>query len=1570
MATTGSGRGPIKVGSGYIDVFPKINQKQLQETRAQLEKQMGASGKKAGESFTDGVVSQVATIPKKAKAAAEKAQKEIQKASLDSKKVLKRIEQEITKEYGTEAGKRFREAAELEKKKKRLLESTSAETRRALRQTTQEEERANRDRSRSWEQAERERLRLLRQRERAEQQARRDEARRWETAQREYQRFMAERTREAQRAARAEAAAFRQSQREQREELRRTLAEQRRETIAGLRSQLDAHRGQAAALRDQLVQYRRQMQDHTRSVGRNLTTLQTGWRRQSQAVEQLGTNIVETGRLIGTSLLMPLASVSAMLTTIGVKSADMRILGQMGLSAAGVDNKSSAREMQRIQEYAINTPFSIETMHEYQMKIIRSLAGADDTWYDPKTKRTAANRAATKTSDIIMAVGDSMARAGNLDPHMFQRAMYAVDRMLDMDKAPTRNINQLVQASGISASELARMFGFNDAGEFWDVVGTPVAKGGGVKGQDMIDNLLRYWDPNYFQLDKKGDPRVDPKTGLRVVNPDSPRTGGSAGFGERMTSATISGRVSQMKERAQYELGSLFASENPKTGEYEYTGLGEAIMGKRVPVVKRDEMGELTETGEYTYEGGLLQQIQELGSGQKDNVIWLIKTSLEALGTFVEQIKWLSDWLEEHPEIKETFASLLKMAVMAAPFILALGLLTKTLGKVNRIMAAALSPLGAVFKGLRGATRGVRQVGSSVREGTRRGAWGRSGDVGDVRDRMSQRYRDRRTELRGGDVRGPIARLRDRFTGDDSGRNQLQRQIRDTEDAIRETEESMRDLQRQIRDVNSTSIRQLVDQFAGSGNGSLQGSAQTARTQVNQVIPQVNQLSRQSLSALAGEFSSVIDKAKDLTSKVNQSGEAVVNLNGKKLVELKITVDGAHGSVTDFKNKIDDTSSAVGALNRRKLDALRNEHATAGESADQLKAKVDAARRAVSNLNGAKLSALRGEFRTLKTAVNDVHVLVGTNKSGLTGRVVNLNARKLDKVTGHVNDLKDALDDAGGKAGTLNSRLEDIGKNAPGNGGGGGGSSKGKRNRSATGRVMYPAVLPGYTPGRDIHSFYSPTGGQIDLSGGEAIMRPEWTAAVGPQYVNYMNSVARTQGVSGLRKAMTHQQFADGGVIEKLGLDRLIALAQSHDVGPNVSAGLATMDMNSSSRPLGGPTQQGILGTGSVASRGIGRNFAEKYKATYDFITEGSWDALKRLPTGLGQAVGIVGGALGPTAGPLFWDDVWQGEGNILQRGKTFVGHLFSPSNLSNIVEDLFTGIWDSGKSLWDIGKAIVTDPIGTVQDAVGGVWELVVSEYDALTGMVSATREMWRSPKDYAAQVIADTYSTAKESFPNMEGLFDFKGTKLDVKRPDVEGQANINLGIPGVGNAVSRWTPQVKMALAQLGLPMSDVPLVLHRIQVESGGNPNAINLWDINAKNGYPSQGLMQTIPQTFNAYAGPYRHLGITNPMASIYAGLNYATSRYGSGWRRALSGVKGYWTGSLSASPGLALVGERGPELVNFRGGERVYSNGETESLMTDSRPISVTVQEAKHETTPQAILRGFQYIDTMYGDRL
>jgi SLT domain-containing protein/phage-related protein len=66
-------------------------------------------------------------------------------------------------------------------------------------------------------------------------------------------------------------------------------------------------------------------------------------------------------------------------------------------------------------------------------------------------------------------------------------------------------------------------------------------------------------------------------------------------------------------------------------------------------------------------------------------------------------------------------------------------------------------------------------------------------------------------------------------------------------------------------------------------------------------------------------------------------------------------------------------------------------------------------------------------------------------------------------------------------------------------------------------------IMPGYTPGRDNQI--------IAVGGGEAIMRPEWTRAVGPGYVHAMNALARQGGIPAIQRALGLRGYADGGII-------------------------------------------------------------------------------------------------------------------------------------------------------------------------------------------------------------------------------------------------------------------------------------------------------------------------------------------------------------------------------------------------------------------------------------------------------
>ncbi|MFB7630856.1 transglycosylase SLT domain-containing protein [Streptomyces sp. NPDC056149] len=92
--------------------------------------------------------------------------------------------------------------------------------------------------------------------------------------------------------------------------------------------------------------------------------------------------------------------------------------------------------------------------------------------------------------------------------------------------------------------------------------------------------------------------------------------------------------------------------------------------------------------------------------------------------------------------------------------------------------------------------------------------------------------------------------------------------------------------------------------------------------------------------------------------------------------------------------------------------------------------------------------------------------------------------------------------------------------------------------------------------------------------------------------------------------------------------------------------------------------------------------------------------------------------------------------------------------------------------------------------------------------------------------------------------------------------------------------WIRQSLDIMKSKGIPGSYDGL--HRnIMRESSGNPNAQNDWDINAKNGIPSKGLLQVIQPTFDTYHVSGTADKLTDPVANITAAANYAAHRYGS-----------------------------------------------------------------------------------------
>ena len=177
------------------------------------------------------------------------------------------------------------------------------------------------------------------------------------------------------------------------------------------------------------------------------------------------------------------------------------------------------------------------------------------------------------------------------------------------------------------------------------------------------------------------------------------------------------------------------------------------------------------------------------------------------------------------------------------------------------------------------------------------------------------------------------------------------------------------------------------------------------------------------------------------------------------------------------------------------------------------------------------------------------------------------------------------------------------------------------------------------------------------------------------------------------------------------------------------------------------------------------------------------------------------------------------------------------------------------------------------------------------------------------------------------IKGFFDSFGT-VDYK--------------PSAG--VEQWRGLAKQALMMTHqFSEANLNALLTQMMHESGGNPNAINNWDINAIRGIPSKGLMQVIDPTFHANAEKGYSTDIYDPLSNMMAAINYTVKRYGSlyaGWTA--RGYKGYANGigtfKLSDVVGKYSVGgfpqngelfvanEKAPEYVGRMGNRNVVAN--------------------------------------------
>lgn len=250
------------------------------------------------------------------------------------------------------------------------------------------------------------------------------------------------------------------------------------------------------------------------------------------------------------------------------------------------------------------------------------------------------------------------------------------------------------------------------------------------------------------------------------------------------------------------------------------------------------------------------------------------------------------------------------------------------------------------------------------------------------------------------------------------------------------------------------------------------------------------------------------------------------------------------------------------------------------------------------------------------------------------------------------------------------------------------------------------------------------------------------------------------------------------------------------------------------------------------------------------------------------------------------WDMIWNNTVGRVQRGITDV-ELW----VGSLPGALLRRLGSAGNLLLGWGKGVIT-----------GLWHGMLSVIDSVGGWVKSLPGRFlswlgiKSPPQWAIDAGKHIMTGLAHGLGNKlshvggfaAGLAKYIGRELAAGAKDLGGWVSHLFSGGGPGPGVLKWAPMVEFALGMLKLPQGLLQLVLDQMMSESGGNQFAVNKTDINWQEGHPSVGLMQVIAGTFARYAGPFRNLGpfeygvSTNPLANIYAALNYAMQNRGFG----------------------------------------------------------------------------------------
>lgn len=496
-------------------------------------------------------------------------------------------------------------------------------------------------------------------------------------------------------------------------------------------------------------------------------------------------------------------------------------------------------------------------------------------------------------------------------------------------------------------------------------------------------------------------------------------------------------------------------------------------------------------------------------------------------------------------------------------------------------------------------------------------------------------------------------------------------------------------------------------------------------------------------------------------------------------------------------------------------------------------------------------------------------------------------------------------------------------------------------------------VLPGYTPGRDPYTFIDPrTGMRIGLSGGEAIMRPEWTRAMGgPKAIERMNRAAT-------RGEFTSPDFWGGKVPTTYGDPRLDSMSEipnpeaHHPVSrANLQKAMqahreALLRQQFASGGIYTPTPQENNQLGGAA---VNRSLwiaaktafpnANLNAAKTDHEDDGGYHPR-------GQAIDL-GGPMQQMANWIFskWPKtaqliygpgplaLWGRTGHVDPKDQAAIRSAYGPGTMAGHYDHVH---WASDGIVTSDGLMVSDDGASdggfNIMNAIKGLWDRAIEKIGKFPGAENFG-EFGKLPAAMAKKMIDAAWKFVSDK----AGTFD---------------------GASGTSGNVESWREMAMAAMRRNGFNADDpaqVNAMMAQIQSESGGDPGIMQngYVDVNT-GGNEAVGLLQIIPTTFASHRDPTLPNDRTDPWANMNAALRYYRSKYGDDLTTMWGHGHGYASGGVVELPKLYDQGgwlPHGGLAQNLSGKpEPVFTSGQWSSLSDMIRSLGDLVPAIKGQT--------------------